>query len=965
MITQHYETEDKLNAWVRHPAGGTAVRCEVEREGDSTGVCIQLPEGFRGGRIVVSGFRRGRLIRVLPAELFSEGSATSFGRSEPICRQGVAGPPRGRKDLSLFWLVTTDEAEIEFETTLVEPSLRWRLHWQDSIVTDQALTLRWLQEWLMELSDKVGNVDFIWPFLDSMALHGGLTDRLLEEKSHLEARLTKNCEEIEYLNRRIADLEGEATAAKSQAEKAESELRRRERELSRRKLNLADSFETAVIELKWPTKWFGRKRKHSLFPAKLPSGDLSGAIISIDPIPSDSFSMGNEVMISGWILGKERRHPECMRIIVKNREFLVDLGTYRPEVQALIKGHPLSGKCGFVATVLGLRPPDHMEIQAKLGDREWETIWCGAAKDLVSERSQGGDQWKDDPALSTRPPMWMRASMIRRLGGHRFDGMVSIVIPLLDPSREKELLKITLASLNEGIWTPNKIYIVLLEEWSPEMEVSGWFGGTGNLSNKLQMANLGTLPDLMGSAGVVSGFLVLRPGVRVTVDALGLFARASELAKATLIYADHAVATNTGQVESLKLRPAFSPEFMRQAPYVNDGFFLSKELADRLAKYEFETSDAFFELLIRASITADVITHITEVALTVSRDVPLPFQEAINQERLLREEEPGITVDQSEIDGLFILRRPLPKAKVGIIILTRDGHEVLKTCIDSYCATLPSPEEVPWEIVIVDNGSNAPEALDYLSELGHCHRVVRHVAPFNYSQLNNLGAGVLSDDVTHILFSNNDMEAIQPGWLEALLSPFARDDVGITGARLFYPDGSTLQHAGVVVGLHGAADHLGRFQFGGRIDGEQTVGSLGIYLANREVAAVTGACLMMRRDLFKRLGGFDETLVVGFNDTDLCLRCWKEGFSVLYVGEAALLHHESYSRGKQFDGDVHPEDTEIFRKRWSSLLKQGDPFYHPRLVHDSTTGSIDSNRPGRCKGSRRIIQRGSSWLPKG
>ena len=171
-----------------------------------------------------------------------------------------------------------------------------------------------------------------------------------------------------------------------------------------------------------------------------------------------------------------------------------------------------------------------------------------------------------------------------------------------------------------------------------------------------------------------------------------------------------------------------------------------------------------------------------------------------------------------------------------------------------------------------------------------------------------------------------DVEAIHPGWLGRMLELGQQPEVGIVGAKLLYPDGESIQHAGVCVGMYGAAEHYGKFLRPPKSPGQP--GFPNALWNNHEVSAVTAACLLIRKDAFDKIGGFDESLAVGFGDVDLCLRVHEHGYSVLFCAQAELLHHESYTRGKSAV-DPHPEDSAKFQAKWRKMLKTGDPYYNP------------------------------------
>jgi GT2 family glycosyltransferase len=230
--------------------------------------------------------------------------------------------------------------------------------------------------------------------------------------------------------------------------------------------------------------------------------------------------------------------------------------------------------------------------------------------------------------------------------------------------------------------------------------------------------------------------------------------------------------------------------------------------------------------------------------------------------------------------------------------------------------------------MIIDHESDDPETLQLLAEMAERYKVVHYQGQFNYAKMNNLALDYAGGEFPFVLFLNNDIEALDKGWIERMRSLAGRSDVGAVGPMLLYAD-DRIQHAGVLVGFNGSADHAHKFvdAFGpaGRNPGYNC--SL---TAVRDYSAVTAACMMMRTAIFASVGGFDESLTIGFNDTDLCLRVRAAGFAILYDGHTVLRHYESATR--RGTGQLsHPEDTALFRERWKELFARGDEFYSPLL----------------------------------
>jgi GT2 family glycosyltransferase len=260
----------------------------------------------------------------------------------------------------------------------------------------------------------------------------------------------------------------------------------------------------------------------------------------------------------------------------------------------------------------------------------------------------------------------------------------------------------------------------------------------------------------------------------------------------------------------------------------------------------------------------------------------------------------------------------------SIIIATRDRLELLRPCLES---VLASVAEYPGqtEILVVDNDSSDSAVLRYLSHISTSRhvRIVRFQGPFNYSSINNFAARQATGEV--LIFLNNDTVILTKDWCAELVSNAMRPDVGAVGARLLYPDG-TIQHAGVIMGIEGVAGHESVGQ--APSDG----GYFGRTQLQHSTAAVTGACLATRKQLFFEMdGGFDElSLKVAFNDVDYCMKLRKAGYRVVYNPFAVLYHLESKSRGReitQAQQQRHRSEALAFHERWghSELM---DPYYN-------------------------------------
>lgn len=274
----------------------------------------------------------------------------------------------------------------------------------------------------------------------------------------------------------------------------------------------------------------------------------------------------------------------------------------------------------------------------------------------------------------------------------------------------------------------------------------------------------------------------------------------------------------------------------------------------------------------------------------------------------------------------------MPAGRILGIIPTKNRCNLLRKCIETIRSTT---RNLHLDLLVVDHQSDDPETLTYLRDIqaSGAARVLRYEGTFNFSAMNNQAVYGSEAVYDYFLFLNNDIEATTPGWLDAMLDLATRNDVGVVGATLLYPDGR-VQHSGVIVGLCGTAEHA----FKTLPFGSDNPGYCAGLHATCDYSAVTAACMLIPAEAFHAVGGFDEDLVVGYNDTDLCLRIGQTGRRILNCADAVLIHHESASRGQSLDRhDSHPLDTGLFVSRYKSLIQAGDPHFSPLLATDNPT----------------------------
>jgi O-antigen biosynthesis protein len=389
--------------------------------------------------------------------------------------------------------------------------------------------------------------------------------------------------------------------------------------------------------------------------------------------------------------------------------------------------------------------------------------------------------------------------------------------------------------------------------------------------------------------------LPIRPGDEIAGAALSLYARALQDQRSWLIYADDDLLGADGQRRAPHFKPDWNPELFEHHDFVT-GSSIVKADREQLAKVD----------------EANWVESLVRVALD-SGGPPLHVQEVLHHRR----SRPSPSVP-AKPQTLCIGTAP----SVTAIVPTRNRHELLRTCIEGLSRT----DYPQIETIVVDNGSDDPSTLGYLQDLeGRGMSVLRCPGPFNYSALNNGAVKHATGDL--LCFLNNDIEMTDGDWLALLVQHAVKPDIGAVGARLLYPDG-TIQHAGVFTAIGGGAGHAHRFQ-----QADET-GYFDRARLPQRVSAVTGACMVVARNKFLAVGGFDEELFsVAFNDVDLCLKLNCRGWQSFYEPRATLVHHESKSRGSdrlkcnraRFAGELA-----ALKRVWHTDEFR-DPYHHPNL----------------------------------
>ncbi len=387
------------------------------------------------------------------------------------------------------------------------------------------------------------------------------------------------------------------------------------------------------------------------------------------------------------------------------------------------------------------------------------------------------------------------------------------------------------------------------------------------------------------------------------------------------------------------LKPDFNLDLLRSNNYICHFFVVRREIAERIGGFRPEFNGAQdYDFIFRCTEQAEKIVHIPRILYhwrvhsASTADNPASKMYAYEAGKRAIEgnlERSGVrgVVSLRQDYGFYDVHYPVEgEPLVSILIPNKDQKETLIHCIHSVLETST------WknlEILIIENNSEQEETFACYRELEKDPRIRILTYPgktFNYSAINNFGVQQAKGE--YLLFLNNDIEVITPDWIEQMLGNCQRPEVGIVGAKLYYPD-NTIQHAGIVIGIGGIAGHA----FLGLARAKS--GYLHKASLQMDYSAVTAACMMMKAEAFRKTGGFEEKLTVAFNDVDLCLRTVEQGWLVVYDPHVEMYHYESKSRGAEDSEEKvrrFQQEIEFMRTRWIRLLKDGDPNYNPNLT---------------------------------
>lgn len=582
-----------------------------------------------------------------------------------------------------------------------------------------------------------------------------------------------------------------------------------------------------------------------------------------------------------------------------------------------------------------------LKRQAQSTNRPWRALALEAYEDTFDRVSTQQDYaaW-----LAARPAPDEEAVQARRRG-LAATPLISVLVPVYDPPIE--WLKACLDSVLAQQYPHWQLCIA--DDASTDPEVSWVLAAYARRDSRVQVVTRPVNGHICAASNsalerVEGEYLALLDhDDRLSPDALLEVAAAiNEHPQAGIIYSDEDKLNAEGERVDPHFKPDWNPDLLLAQNYISHLGVYRSDLVREVGGFRegFEGSqDHDLVLRVSARLRAEQIIHLPRVLYhwrVVEGSTAMASGEKGYTARAglaavadyLAHHHPEASVSHGAFANTFRVHWPLPETLplVSLLIPTRDRVELLKPCVD---AVLTRTDYANLEVLILDNGSECPQTLAYLSEVARRDarvRVLRWDHPFNYSAINNFGVRHARGDVIGLV--NNDIEPIDSDWLCEMVRQVNRPAIGCVGAKLYYPN-DTLQHAGVILGIGGVAGHSHKYL------SRHAIGYFSRLHLAHNLSAVTAACLLVRRAVFDEVGGLNETdLTVAFNDVDFCLKVREAGYRNLWTPYAQLYHHESVSRGAEDNPQKRARanaEASYMRRTWGEAL-DNDPAYNPNLT---------------------------------
>ncbi|MFZ0916837.1 MAG: glycosyltransferase family 2 protein [Candidatus Udaeobacter sp.] len=650
--------------------------------------------------------------------------------------------------------------------------------------------------------------------------------------------------------------------------------------------------------------------------------------------------------ITGWCLAISGDEITEVRARVRKNVFPARFGKPRPDIGARHDNRPGALRSGFSldATI----PPGRSQfvIEARSGERPWETFFIHPARGpIFRERLDG--EWE----IAGSYARWIRCydrlekddvrRIRKQIARFHYSPLISVLLPVYNSNLR--WLRRAISSVEKQLYPHWELCVV--DDASTHPKLWPFLQRCARRNPRIKVMRRTENGHISAASNDALDF--------AKGDFVALLDHDDELAPTALYFMALALNKNRDLQLLYSDEDKLDAQNRRFEPYFksdwNPELFLAQNFISHLSVYRTDLirrlggfrigleGSQDYDLALRCieQIRPEQIEHLARVLYhwritkesTAGDAMAKPYaQEAARravQEHLDRR---GITATVTPSHDIYLHTKyalPTERFMVSIVIPTRDKASSLQKCLESI---FQKTDYRNYEVIVLDNGSCDAETLEFFAVLKKNERirVERIEDAFNYSRLNN--RGVEMSRGTFVALLNNDVEVINDDWLSEMVSRAMQPVVAMVGARLWYPNG-TIQHGGVIVGAGGIAGHA---HAGLRRNDPDYFARA--HLA-QDLSAVTAACALVRREVYLQVGGFDENLAVAFNDVDFCLRLREAGYRIVWTPYAELIHHESVSRGVDDSTQKQTRflaEVDYMNSKWGDILNR-DPFYNPNL----------------------------------
>lgn len=703
-------------------------------------------------------------------------------------------------------------------------------------------------------------------------------------------------------------------------------------------LNNVSAFFSAVRTENTETLFFNIKSRVLRTQRLITPEQESGLIYNIDLCQK----IDEQIFVAGWVL-----HPSgvtSVGLFIEGADHDMNYGMQRLDVSNVHSGYVNGSNCGFsFSGPIGDTNIDSYKLKVHVGNR---TIFIPLVEigNVPFEGLGLNDQYR---FLLEGGHFSFDESII----DFEYNPLISVVMPVynVEPVWLNEAIESILRQSYTN-WelcihddcSPNKSTLEALEKWAHKGDnrIKISFGetnlGIGKASNRALSLTQGEYISLLDHDDVY------------TDDALYNIVKAiNENRNLDFIYSDEDKLDFSGNRCEPHFKPDWSPETFESMMYTCHLATFSASIMKKVGGWSSEHDGSQdYDLVLRVVSITDNIHHIPKIlyhwrmiegsasASTNAKSYAYVAAKKALEDHVERLNHAAKVSDSKWLGSYRIKREIINDPSLGIIIPFKNELDLTYSCVKSVIEKSTYNNKI---ILLVNNRSDASKRYDLfkrkVNNLGGDVRILDYDRPFNYSALNNFAVKTLSTD--HVLFLNNDTKVISPDWIQEMLMYSQLKDIGAVGAKLYYGD-DTIQHAGVILGIVGPANHAFR-----HLD-RRSNGYFGYANVVRNYSAVTGACMMVKRELFVSVGGFDEdSFAIAYNDIDFCLRLMNKGKRNVYTPFAELYHYEGKSRGVDTaENERLLIEQENFVSKYSKYIDR-DPNYNINLTKVSENFSLN------------------------